>query len=103
MATENVSKTPVVGYLAKNWTGVNTQNPAVIVNPQAGPLDLLAWCWAELLSLQSAADVLEASNDDIDKGDFSTLVVYRIAPLANVLEQALNRLHSEATQAGKQH
>ena len=83
---------PVMGHLAKNWTELNDRNPAVVLNPKAGPLDLMAWCWGELLSLNSAVDALQASTDDIDKGDFCALIVHRMDPLLGVFDLAMEKL-----------
>ena len=97
----NTTPTPVMGYLASNWSGLNEATPAVIVNPAARPLDLLAWCWAELQSMQAAADALVCSPDDIKTGDFSAIIVHRIAPLTLVFEQALDQLLCAAKQSGR--
>ena len=86
---------PVMGHLAKNWTELNDRNPAVVLNPKAGPLDLMAWCWGELLSLNSAVDALQGSTDDIDKGDFCALIVHRIDPLLGVFDRAMEQLMDE--------
>ena len=83
---------PVMGHLAKNWTELNDRNPAVVLNLKAGPLDLMAWCWGELLSLNSAVDALQGSTDDIDKGDFCALIVHRMDPLLGVFDRAMEQL-----------
>ena len=93
--------TPVMGYLTENFQGLNEKTPAVIVNPEARPLDLMAWCWAELQSMQAAADVMVSSHDDINKGDFSALILHRLTPLSLVFEQAMNQLYREAKQSGR--
>ena len=83
---------PVMGHLARNWTELNDRNPAVVLNPNAGPLDLMAWCWSELVSLNCAVDALQAGTDDINKGDFCALIVHRMDPLLGVFERALDKL-----------
>ena len=35
----------VMGYLASNFVNINEKVPALIINPEATPLDLLGWCW----------------------------------------------------------
>lgn len=90
---------PVMGYLANNWPGLNSHTPAVVMNPQAQPLDLLAWCWGEFLSVQSAANVLLGTSNEIRNGDFSALIVHRLDALSEVFEIAVSRLIEEKTQA----
>lgn len=89
---------PVLGYLAKNWTELNAHAPAVVVNPEAQPLDLLAWCWGEFLSMQSAANVLADGSDDISRGDFSALIIHRMDAFSGVFEFAISRLVEEKRQ-----
>ena len=90
---------PVLGYLAKNWPELNAHTPAVVINPQAQPLDLLAWCWGEVLSMQAAANVLASSSDDISKGDFSALIIHRMDAFSEVFEIAVSQLIGEKRQA----
>ena len=99
--TTTTKQTPVMGYLAENFQGLNEKTPAVIVNPEARPLDLMAWCWAELQSMQAAADVMVCRHDDIKKGDISALILNRLAPLSLVFEKAMNQLYSDAKQSGR--
>jgi hypothetical protein len=95
----NKSKfTPVMGYLAQNWLAFNVQTPAVVMNPEAQPLDLLAWCWGELQSVQAAANVMTSSFGDIDKGDFSALIVHRVYALTEVFECAVDQLAAQQKQ-----
>lgn len=98
--TTTTKQTPVMGYLAENFIGLNERTPAVIVNPEARPLDLMAWCWAELQSMQVAADVMISGHDDINKGDFSALILHRLAPLSLVFEQAMNQLWLDTKNGG---
>ena len=99
--SRNTIPTPVMGYLADNWTHLNENTPAVIVNPEARPLDLMAWCWGELQSMQAAADALTCGSDDINKGDFSALIVHRLAPLTVVFAKAMDQLYGDAVQSGR--
>ena len=96
MNTNKTVPTAVLGYLAQNWTELNEHTPAVIVNPAARPLDLMAWCWGELMALQAAADALASDADDINKGDFSALIVHRLDPLVNVFELAMEQFRNQA-------
>jgi hypothetical protein len=93
---KNDKNTPaaVIGYLAQNWTELNEHTPAVILNPEARPLDLMAWCWGELMALQAAADVLVDCTDEINKCNFSALIVHRLDPLVNVFELAMQQLRA---------
>jgi hypothetical protein len=84
---------PVVGYLTSNWNSQDDNPPAVVLNPDARPIDVLVWCWAELESMRAAANVLIAVNDDINKGDFSALIIYRLEPLVDVMERVISQLH----------
>ena len=99
MSPNKINCTPVMGYLADNWNDLNKQTPAVVVNPEARPLDLLAWCWGELMSMQASVDVMISSNDDIKKGDFSALFLHRIEPLVVVFERAIDQLRRDAMQS----
>ena len=99
--SHNTTPTPVMGYLADNWTHLNEHTPAVIVNPVARPLDLMAWCWAELQSLRAAADAMASGCSDINNGDFSALIVHRLEPLTLVFDKAMNQLCSDAAQSGR--
>ena len=52
MSTTTV--TPM-GHLAENFIGLQDNAPAVILNPDAHPLAVLAWCWGEVESLSADA------------------------------------------------
>ena len=84
--------TPVVGYLTSNWDSHDNRTPAVVMNPEASPVDVLVWCWAELESMLAAANVLMTAEDDINKGDFSALILYRLEPLLVVMEKTVGHL-----------
>ena len=93
--------TPVMGYLANNWVGLNERTPAVVLNPEARPLDVMAWCWAELESIRAAANALVTAGGDINNGEFSALILYRIEPLAGVFEEVVSQLLREAATQGR--
>ena len=78
-----------VGHLACNWP--ESKNPALILNPKAQPLDLLAWCWGEIVSLESAVTVMSL-NAEIDKGDMDAIILHRLLPLSSVMTAAMNEL-----------
>ena len=84
--------TPVVGYLTSNWVSNDNQPPAVVMNPEARPIDLLVWCWAEMESMRAAVNVLLAVEGEINKGDFSALILYRLEPLLVVMEKTVGHL-----------
>ena len=84
----------VIGYLAENWTAYNQENPAVIVNPKASPMDQLAWCWGEATSLAATSSALASGNADVDATDFAAMFHTRLPALAAMLEHAINGLHS---------
>lgn len=91
-----------MGYLADNWFGANEDNPALIVNPDASPLDLLAWAGGELNSIEAAGDTLAriASGDSqMSVADFCAIFLHRIAPVARVLDVALTELVEQRNQA----
>lgn len=76
---------PAMGYLASNWPCVNAENPAVIVNPKACALDLLAWCWGEVQSLHALATALDGE-------EVAMLYLHRLGPLEEVMHQAITKL-----------
>lgn len=79
----------LLGYLAENWIGLNEPDtvPAVIVNPDATPLALLAWCWGEAKHLSDISALLCASGE-VDPGIF----YHRLPGLTAALEHAIERL-----------
>lgn len=82
----------VIGYLAENWAGLNDKTPAVIVNPDATPMDQLAWCWGEAASLSRLSSLAVAAGKDFDFGDFHDLFYMRLPALAGMLEYAIAHL-----------
>lgn len=96
METANAKPINVLGYLAGNWPGINEENPALIVNPQASPLDLLAWCWGEAMSLEASALALTAFGAEIKSGELAAIFQHRLSPLANVLGAAVDALSAQA-------
>ena len=84
-----------MGYLAGNWLGANEETPALVVNPQASAVDLMAWVCGELRSLEAAAYALtavSARDSSIEVRHFEAMFVHRIAPMERVLELALCQL-----------
>jgi len=77
------------GYLAENWGGLNEIDlaPAVIVNPDAPPLALLAWCWGEAKHLSDISALLCAA-EAVDPGIF----YHRLPGLAAALGHAVDLL-----------
>jgi hypothetical protein len=89
MKTTNRKHVDAMGYLASNW---GNETPALILNPKATPLDMLAWCWAEIESLRSTALALSSSSYPLDPGELSAILLHRVGPLANVMDAAMNEL-----------
>ena len=84
-----------LGYLAEGWLGVNEDTPAVVVNPDATAVDLLAWVCGEVRSLDATARALvgrTVGDSTIDVCDFEAMFVHRIAPMERVLDLALCQL-----------
>jgi hypothetical protein len=82
--------TKVTGYLAETWSPDTRE--ALIVNPEARPVDLLAWCWGELESIRAGVSTLHAARGELNRDDFSALVFHRIEPMAAVLGLVIERL-----------
>lgn len=95
MAADTKNLPEVLGYLAWNWPDCNADNPAVMLNPSAQPLDLLAWCWGELMSLTAVADALVAGDAEHCGDVFGPVFVQRLPAVRDVLEHAVNRLYAE--------
>lgn len=96
MDTANAKPVSVMGYLAGNWLGINEEHPALIVNPEASPQDLLAWCWGEVASLESVTQTLSAAGANVSHGELSAIFLHRLTPLAKVLETAIDALDAPA-------
>jgi hypothetical protein len=92
MNDNNTPVTPVMGYLTSNWNSHDNRTPAVVINPEASPVDVLVWCWAEMESMLAAVNVLMNAEGDINKGDFSALIFYRLDPLVAVMEKTVGHL-----------
>lgn len=95
MTTNSPDLPRVHGYLAGNWLGCNDATPAVILNPDAQPLDLLAWCWGELESLNAAGAALAAGGASSCGDAFEPVFLHRLPSVRNVLEHVINRLCDE--------
>ena len=79
----------VTGYLAKNYGWLHApERPAIIINPEARPNELLAWCVGEVRALEMIVR-LNFENPDEQLSEFSALLYHRLEPLANAVEAAL--------------
>lgn len=97
-----MSATAAIGHLAKNWPSLNEGEPAIIVNPAASPLDVLAWCWGEVESLRAAVDVMGESGACVDGDAVSGVLLHRLAPLSAVMQDAIQALVTAQRQAAQQ-
>lgn len=95
-----MSADAAIGNLAKNWPSLNTETPAIIVNPAASPLDVLAWCWGEVKSLRMAAEALSGSHESIDSDVVYAVFLHRLAPLSDVMCDAIQALAMSRKQDG---
>jgi hypothetical protein len=86
------------GYLAETWS--EDTREALIVNPDARPVDLFTWCWGELQSVRAAVSVMHAARGDIEKDDMAALLFHRIEPLSSVMSLAIERLMAGAMEIG---
>ena len=80
----------VTSYLALNWASSYERPRALMVNPDAHHLELLAWCWGEVQSLLASADTCIAGASEMGTGDLSAIFVSRLGPLSEVMTLALN-------------
>jgi hypothetical protein len=87
-----------IGYLAETWS--TDAREALIVNPEARPLDLFTWCWSELQSVRAAVSVMHAARGDIEKDDMAALLFHRIELLSSVMSLAIERLMAGAMHVG---
>lgn len=87
-----------VGHLAKNWPSLNASAPAIIVNPAASPLDVLAWCWGEVESLRATVDVMGESGASVDGDAIADVLLHRLAPLSAVMHDAIQVMVREQAQ-----
>ncbi|MDP3797411.1 MAG: hypothetical protein Q8R06_09710 [Polaromonas sp.] len=92
MSTAKREAVDVMGYLARNWLEQNKDNPALILNPKATPLDMLAWAWGEITSLEATLLALTAGQHEITTGDLSAIIQHRLCPLSNVMDFAIHAL-----------
>ena len=86
---EALSPPSACGRLAKNWLA---KKSAVIVNSEASPVDVLAWVWGELASLNGVLRVLitARSDDDALADAVCDGIYHRIQPLPEVLAWAID-------------
>ncbi|WP_395055725.1 hypothetical protein [Polaromonas sp.] len=92
MSTTQRKPVHVMGYLASNWVGANDKNPTLILNPEATPLDMLAWCWAEIVALQATMNAISGRQFEIEPSDLEAIFQHRITPLASVMRVAVDEL-----------
>jgi hypothetical protein len=88
------ANTKVTGYLAETWSA--DMIAALVINPKAKPVDLLAWCWGELESMRAAVSTLHAARGELNRDDFSAVIFRRIEPMSAVLGLAIERLLAKA-------
>ena len=86
-----------MGHLAENFVGLQDNAPAVILNPDAHPLAVLAWCWGEVVSLSEAACVYgsaAAMPDGVDDTGcaFNAMFTHRLERLPAVMGLAIQAL-----------
>jgi hypothetical protein len=82
------------GPMAKFWTK-HSSPPAVIVNREASPVDLLSWCMAELTALRSIVNELTVREVDIEPNKLFEMVGHHLDPLPDVLEKAIDGLSAK--------
>lgn len=93
-----MSANKAIGHLAKNWPSLNASEPAIIVNPAASPLDVLAWCWGEVESLRAAVDVMGESGTCVNGDAIADVLLHRLAPLSAVMCDAIQVMVREQAQ-----
>ena len=86
-----------MGHLAENCVGLQDNAPAVILNPDAHPLAVLAWCWGEVESLSEAAGVYASAaagrDGVVDQGcAFNAMFTHRLQCLPGVMGLAIQAL-----------
>lgn len=92
MTHTHPTRTRVTGCMADNWNTLNESQPALIINPDASALDLLAWCWGEAASMEATAQMLVGGESELTAGDLSALFLHRLSPLVNALHHATSDL-----------
>lgn len=90
----------VAGYLAGNWSGQSDGSIAVIVNPGATALQLMAWCWGELMSVAAASAALAESTTTLDIDHHNRIYMHRLPPVVDVMERAILMLQSAGLSSG---
>lgn len=89
-------KALATGYLSRNWGALNSEAPAIVINPSASPLDLLAWCWGEVESLHQVAKVCDETG--MDGEALGAVFLHRLAPLSAVFCDAIQAMVREKMQ-----
>jgi len=84
----------VYGHLTLDLLKRQTSVPAVIVNPNAHPIDVIAWCHGELVNIMKTMDALMCLELDegIEPEKLYDIIGHRMEPLPKVLKAAHNGL-----------
>ena len=74
-----------------------TATPAVILNPAALPLDVLAWCLAELQALHTWADLMSCARADIqvEPREVAQLFTARSRPIVDMMTHAMDAIAAQ--------
>jgi hypothetical protein len=89
----------VSGPMAENWSGPG-ETSAVIVNREAPIVDVLAWCWGEIVALRSVVRLLTFDGNDIPANVVYETVGHHLDRLPDVLEAAIDGLLREVKKGG---
>ncbi|MGB4927543.1 MAG: hypothetical protein WBP25_13770 [Giesbergeria sp.] len=84
-----------MGYLAMDLISCTDDRPAIVVNTDARPIDLLAWCRGELRSLEATGTALaavSAPDAQMDFDDFEAMFIHRLSPILRMVDVVLNEL-----------
>ena len=85
---ESISQTKVMSHMADNWPQSWERPGALILNPDAHHLELLAWCWSEVRSLLATGDACNASS--ISLIDLEAMFFARLGPVVKVMNIAIS-------------
>ena len=101
MARRKNEPTPVVGYLAENWPALSGSTAAVMVNPEASLGAVVSWCYGEVVSLCSVADLLMYAGEELNVRDLEATLIHRLWPLREVLGSALDGMAAARRDGGE--
>ena len=88
------------GPMAENWSGPG-ETSAVIVNREAPVIDVLAWCWGEIVALRSVVRLLSLDDgNDIPANVVYETVSHHLERLPDVLGAAIDGLWREVKKGG---